>query len=109
MAALLALASGVVFRAPNTLRIKKRTGPSVPLPCWNTKLKATYQDGVLNVPGGQTPNTQQHGRNLMATTGMQMEALVLAMGCRESVLIKGANLHEVADPQPFSVGGRSVS
>ena len=62
-------------------------------------LEASYANGELTVPGDQSvvcPN------ELVETYGdhrMQMTALVLALACRQSVLVKGATLHEVADPE----------
>ena len=62
-------------------------------------LQSTFENGVLSVEGGQSI-VQPEG--IVQTYGdhrMQMTALVLAMGCSDVVLIEGADLHEVADPE----------
>jgi 3-phosphoshikimate 1-carboxyvinyltransferase len=62
-------------------------------------LTSAFEDGVLFVEGGQSI-VQPEG--LVRTFGdhrMQMTALVLAMGCTETVLVEGSDLHEVADPE----------
>ncbi len=99
VAALLALASGGSVSGAEHAAYKEtdRTVGTVAL-LEQFGLKATYQDGVLNVPGGQTPQTPSGMVETYGDHRMQMTALVLAMGCKESVLIKGATLHEVADP-----------
>ena len=99
VAALLALASGGSLTGAEHAAYKEtdRTVGTVAL-LEQFGLKATYQDGVLNVPGGQTPQTPSGMVETYGDHRMQMTALVLAMGCKESVLIKGATLHEVADP-----------
>jgi 5-enolpyruvylshikimate-3-phosphate synthase len=99
VAALLALASGGSVSGAEHAAYKEtdRTVGTVAL-LEQFGLNATYQDGVLNVPGGQTPQTPSGMVETYGDHRMQMTALVLAMGCKESVLIKGATLHEVADP-----------
>ena len=62
-------------------------------------LQSTFENGVLFVEGGQSIS-QPDG--LVQTYGdhrMQMTALVLAMGCQNTVLVEGSDLHEVADPE----------
>ena len=62
-------------------------------------LTTTFEEGKLVVPGQQSvrPPTE-----LVETYGdhrMQMTALVLALTCEHPVVLNGANLHEVADPE----------
>ena len=62
-------------------------------------LASTFEDGVLSVKGGQSIMQPE---SLVRTFGdhrMQMTALVLALGCKETVLVEGSDLHEVADPE----------
>jgi len=62
-------------------------------------LESTFEDGVLSVKGGQSIMQPE---SLVRTFGdhrMQMTALVLALGCKETVLVEGSDLHEVADPE----------
>ena len=62
-------------------------------------LETTFNEGELVVPGQQSVRPP---RELVETYGdhrMQMTALVLALTCERPVVLDGANLHEVADPE----------
>lgn len=62
-------------------------------------LEASFIDGRLVVPGGQQLRSPEGLVKAYGDHRMQMTALVLAMGCEGDVLIEGADLHEVADPE----------
>ena len=62
-------------------------------------LDASFTDGRLVVPGGQQLRSPEGVVEVFGDHRMQMTALVLAMGCEGDVLIEGAELHEVADPE----------
>ena len=62
-------------------------------------LDASFADGRLVVPGGQRLRSPEGQVETYGDHRMQMTALVLAMGCDRDVLIEGADLHEVADPE----------
>ena len=65
-------------------------------------LRSSFEEGELVVVGGQR---LQQPKGLVETYGdhrMQMTALVLAMGCTNTVLVEGSDLHEVADPEGVS-------
>ena len=62
-------------------------------------LEASYANGELTVPGDQSVVCPDELVETYGDHRMQMTALVLALACRQSVLVKGATLHEVADPE----------
>ena len=100
VAALLALAGGGEITGAEHAAYKEtdRTRGTVAL-LKQFGLDASFADGRLVVPGGQRLRSPE---GLVETYGdhrMQMTALVLAMGCERDVLIEGADLHEVADPE----------
>ena len=100
VAALLALAGGGEITGAEHAAYKEtdRTIGTVDL-LKQFGLDASYEQGCLLVPGGQELVSP---KGLVRTFGdhrMQMTALVLAMGCNEEVLIEGAHLHQVADPE----------
>lgn len=61
-------------------------------------LKATSIEGGLSIPGGQSLTPPKELVETYHDHRMQMTAIVLAMGCKQKVVIEGANLHAVADP-----------
>lgn len=100
VAALLALAKGgeIIGAEHAAYKETDRTLGTVAL-LKQFGLDASFTNGRLVVPGGQQLRSPE---GLVATYGdhrMQMTALVLAMGCEGEVLIEGAELHEVADPE----------
>ncbi len=100
VAALLALAKGgeIIGAEHAAYKETDRTRGTVAL-LKQFGLDASFADGRLVVPGGQRLRSPE---GLVETYGdhrMQMTALVLAMGCERDVLIEGADLHEVADPE----------
>tara|TARA_B100000900_G_scaffold410051_2_gene427091 strand:+ start:2940 stop:4358 length:1419 start_codon:yes stop_codon:yes gene_type:complete len=100
VAALLALAGGGEITGAEHAAYKEtdRTIGTVDL-LKQFGLDASYDQGRLLVPGGQELVSP---KGLVRTFGdhrMQMTALVLAMGCKEEVIIEGAHLHRVADPE----------
>jgi len=100
VAALLALAKGgeIIGAQHAAYKETDRTLGTVAL-LKQFGLEASFDDGRLVVPGGQRLRTPE---GLVETYGdhrMQMTALVLAMGCERDVLVEGADLHEVADPE----------
>jgi 3-phosphoshikimate 1-carboxyvinyltransferase len=100
VAALLALAKGgeIIGAQHAAYKETDRTLGTVAL-LKQFGLEASFDDGRLVVPGGQRLRTPE---GLVETYGdhrMQMTALVLAMGCGRDVLVEGADLHEVADPE----------
>ena len=100
VAALLALAKGgeIIGAEHAAYKETDRTIGTVDL-LKQFGLDASFADGRLVVPGGQRLRSPE---GLVETYGdhrMQMTALVLAMGCERDVLIEGADLHEVADPE----------
>ena len=100
VAALLALAKGgeIIGAQHAAYKETDRTLGTVAL-LKQFGLDASFTDGRLVVPGGQQLRSPA---GLVETYGdhrMQMTAFVLAMGCEGAVLIEGADLHEVADPE----------
>ena len=61
-------------------------------------LDVQLSEGALHIEGGQTLVSP---KELVQTYGdhrMQMTAIVLSMGCSDTVRIEGSRLHRVADP-----------
>ncbi len=100
LAALLALAGGgsIVGAQHAAFKETDRTHGTTALLA-QFGLLSTFENGILSVEGGQAIVQPQ---GLVRTYGdhrMQMTALVLAMGCKDTVLVEGLDLHEVADPE----------
>lgn len=100
VAALLALAKGgeIIGAEHAAYKETDRTRGTVSL-LKQFGLDASFADGRLVVPGGQRLRSPEGQVETYGDHRMQMTALVLAMGCDRDVLIEGADLHEVADPE----------
>lgn len=103
LAALLALGQGgrIVGAQHAAFKETDRTHGTVAL-LEQFGLSSSFVGGELVVEGEQR---LQQPEGLVETFGdhrMQMTALVLAMGCTKPVLVEGAELHKVADPEGVS-------
>ncbi|GIR76453.1 MAG: hypothetical protein CM15mP78_11520 [Candidatus Poseidoniales archaeon] len=99
VAALLALASGGSVSGAEHAAYKEtdRTVGTV-APVGTIRVEGNLSRRCAERSGRSNPQTPSGMVETYGDHRMQMTALVLAMGCKESVLIKGATLHEVADP-----------